>query len=251
MGSGMSFQHRLYAQMYDKFHDSRNVNVEIENLLLKIKNHMILTPQSWGLDYGCGTGLHAKEMLRKGYQILLMDKSDSMLEVATQRVGKSYIYDESIHNEVKFDFIYSLFDVVSYQTTHSALEAFVNSARKLIKPGGLFIFDGWYLPGYIKSPPRETVRSFNWESKKYIRKVKPLSIEEDGLSNLEISILEEDSNRLFFTENHLLKAYAQKEIEKVVSQYEFDVIEWRDGNDWTSDIKDESWRFFCVSRRCV
>ncbi len=52
-----------------------------------------------------------------------------------------------------FDAVVCLFHVMSYQTTRADLEAALATARAHLAPGGLFLFDAWYGPGVLTTPP--------------------------------------------------------------------------------------------------
>jgi hypothetical protein len=62
--------------------------------------------------------------------------------------------------------ILSLFHVASYQVDDSDLVKFFTSASENLRPGGLFIFDYWFLPAVIKLQPENRVK--NGENDTYL-----------------------------------------------------------------------------------
>ena len=70
------------------------------------------------------------------------------------------ICDYSI--DKKFDAVISLFHVASYMIKNEQLVAMFKTAAKHLNPGGIFIFDFWYGPGVITTPP--TIRLIRLEN---------------------------------------------------------------------------------------
>jgi len=52
-----------------------------------------------------------------------------------------------------FDAVISMFAVVSYQLTNADLLAMFATARRHVKPDGLFVFDGWFGPAVLVEQP--------------------------------------------------------------------------------------------------
>lgn len=80
------------------------------------------------LDLGCGTGGHALILAKRGYEVLGVDCSQEMLDIAITKAGKRNLSIEFIRDDItdirlhrKFDAVISMFAVMSYQTTNSAL----------------------------------------------------------------------------------------------------------------------------------
>lgn len=103
------------------------------------------------LDLGCGTGVHALEFARLGWDVTGIDLSDAMIRKATtqpSRGGRPVSFrqgDACIAGpERNFDAVVSLFHVASYQTSQAKFEGLLTTAQSALKPGGLLLFDYWY-----------------------------------------------------------------------------------------------------------
>lgn len=240
---------RFYAEMYDEIHGDRDFLLDVQNLQQIVSTYLGDSTQLTGLDFGCGTGLHAKYMLDAGKKIMATDTSDAMLEIARARLGLDCIIDRKKSDKPRFDFIYSLFDVVSYQTSEKSLIKFFTEVESLLKPNGMFIFDGWYLSGYLNFPPVPTSKSFSWNNKQFIRKVLPEVVNRDGYARLNISIIEISSGKVFTSEIHELKAYSKPQIEKILKRFQMEISDWKDGGDKVSELNEDSWRFLCIARK--
>ena len=109
------------GKYYDLLYENKDYESEAEylDLLLKRFSNQAQTV----LELGCGTGKHAKYLFKKGYKIHGIDRSKSMIEIASK--NKRGIYEQGdilkINLEKEFDVIISLFHVFSYQTSNSSV----------------------------------------------------------------------------------------------------------------------------------
>ena len=99
------------------------------------------------LDVGCGTGKVSIGLSKAGYKVTGLDVSEEMLRLAeenSRRAGLNIpficqpIAEAEIHQKV--DAVTAVCDVVNY-LAGSELDAFFQSAGRLIKYGGMLIFD--------------------------------------------------------------------------------------------------------------
>jgi len=238
-----------YAQMYDNFHELRDIQEESKRLIEKINEYIGHDKITVGLDLGCGTGKQAEQLIRMGLNIYVSDTSTFMLDIASKRLGAEKIFSEGIRDELVFDFIYSMFDVVSYQSTIERFEEFLVPVNRHLHKGGIFIFDGWYLPGYLLDPPRRSVRSFFFNNKEFLREVNPLKIGKDGVTELDITLIDFELSTLVHRETHILRAYTRNEVRKALANKGFEICEFKNGDEWSEEITSNSWRFFCIARK--
>ncbi|HET9957131.1 MAG TPA: class I SAM-dependent methyltransferase [Polyangiaceae bacterium] len=114
------------------------------------------------LDLGCGTGRHAQLLAGHGYELVGVDRSTEMLNVARQNASAAggAARTEFLEGDVRsvrlgrtFDVVVSLFHVMSYQNSNADLRAALATMRTHLAPGGLFIFDCWYGPAVLSLKP--------------------------------------------------------------------------------------------------
>lgn len=119
------------------------------------------------LDLGCGTGIHAWELAERGYSVIGIDQSESMLDRARARAWEhpmAKVKPEFVNGNLMdfssapVDVIVSLFDVISYLPDYAALRAAASNIVASVKPGGLLIFDCWYGPAVHAQQPGTRVR---------------------------------------------------------------------------------------------
>ena len=99
------------------------------------------------LDLGCGTGRATLLLRKRGYQILALDRSRSMLRVARQRFrtdpgvlciqadARNFAFRQPVDGAI------SMFDTLNnFLKQQELLQVFQNVYR-VLRPGGLFTFD--------------------------------------------------------------------------------------------------------------
>lgn len=161
-----------YARYYDLLNQQKNYKKEIDYIISLLNK---FAPNANNiLELGCGTGLHAINLAKKGYHITGVDQSQYMINIAQERIKTlpnsiSNLLNFNIgdirnySNNNSFDVALSLFHVVSYQISNSDLNQSFDTVSKHIKPGGIFIFDCWYGPAVISDKPYKRDKKFEDE----------------------------------------------------------------------------------------
>ena len=119
------------------------------------------------VDLGCGSGIWARELARAGYDVLGIDISPAMIEIARKRVPQATFRVGSLLR-VKIPrcaAVTSLGECVNYlfdETNNmSQLRRLFNRVHSALQPGGLFIFD-IAQPGRGKGPAQKHRRGKDW-----------------------------------------------------------------------------------------
>lgn len=119
------------------------------------------------VDLGCGSGVWAQELARAGYDILGIDISPAMIEIARRRVPSAEFRVGSLLKEKlpRCNAVTSLGECLNYLFDASNN---VGQLRKLfhriydaLGPGGLFIFD-LAEPGRGKGPRQKHLEGKDW-----------------------------------------------------------------------------------------
>jgi SAM-dependent methyltransferase len=138
-----------YAAAYDAIYGDKDYRAECDTLD-EVFSRAARPVQSI-LDLGCGTGRHALELARRGYEIVGVDMSEGMLEQARQRSLRDGAQASFVLGDIRnvqlgrrFDAVLSMFAVVGYQTSEADLKATFDNVRRHLEPGGIFVFDVWY-----------------------------------------------------------------------------------------------------------
>ncbi|MEZ0345612.1 MAG: class I SAM-dependent methyltransferase [Infirmifilum sp.] len=145
----------FYAQYYDILYSHRDVKGEVD-FLEKIFNKYSKIPVRRVLDVGCGTGIHSVELGRRGYTVLGVDASPTMIERAKEKSKEfqnvSYVIADARKLKVQeaFDAAIAMYGVVSYFTADEDVVAFLRSIRSSLKEGAVFVFDTWNILGVLE-----------------------------------------------------------------------------------------------------
>ena len=99
------------------------------------------------VEFGCGGGILARDLIEAGYDVIGVDISPAMIEMATARVPQARFVLASAY---EFDLptcsaITALGEVLAYESdqprSNAALKRFFRRAYQALEPGGLLIFD--------------------------------------------------------------------------------------------------------------
>jgi len=110
------------------------------------------------LDLGCGTGGHAIPLAQRGYEVLGVDRSESMLSHARIKLAGSVSNGRvvvqlgdirSIALQRHFDAVLMMFAVLGYQPENADVRSALATARRHLRSGGLLLFDVWYGPAVL------------------------------------------------------------------------------------------------------
>ena len=97
-------------------------------------------------ELGCGTGTMCNILSDRGYDMIGIDMSESMLDVAMQKsFGKNILYLDQDMREFELygtvDVIICLLDSFNYITNIKELEKIFSLCKNYLNPDGLLIFD--------------------------------------------------------------------------------------------------------------
>ena len=207
------------------------------------------------VDLGCGTGTLTNLMYKKGYDMIGIDSSPAMLEIAqAKRDDKGYeilyinqdMRDLDLYSTVGT--VYSVCDSVNYLLKDEEVERTFKLIENFLYPGGLFMFDFNTVYKYEKVLGDTTIAenredcAFIWEN---------FYDDETHINEYDLSIfIEQDEPGIFkrFTENHFQRGYTLGQMHVFLQKAGLKAVLVRD-----SDTKEEpsydSQRIFIVARK--
>ncbi|MCL1865436.1 MAG: class I SAM-dependent methyltransferase [Spirochaetes bacterium] len=200
-------------------------HVDYEQWYQFIRSIMLLYIQNPAtvLELGCGTGKFGAKFSSDGYQILGIDRSLSMLNMAkTRAFGNFRIICADIRNfylKRKFDFIFSVHDTMNYQLTDDGIKDILKSAKNAMHTNSIFMFDITTEYNIEKNFNNKTTsyknRGINVEwTNKYDRNKKYI------ISSFKIH----HDNGKVYKEEHVQKIYSQGEIESLLNSEGFEIL---------------------------
>jgi len=161
----MVFAH--YSRYYDLLYRDKDYPAEAGFVAGLLARHAP-TAKSL-LELGCGSGRHAELLAGRGLSVHGVDLSADMLAQARARLERapadtaarldfSQGDARTVRMGRRFDCVFALFHVMSYQATNADLLAAFATAREHLAPGGVFIFDCWYGPAVLSDRPAVRVK---------------------------------------------------------------------------------------------
>lgn len=129
---------------YDQEPYTQNTPAEVDFL------ESVIGEVTWGriLDVGCGTGRHALELTRRGYQVTGLDLSPGLLEQAVRKAEREHLDVEFIQGDArKMNFVEQFQTVImlceggfSLMESDEMDRMILRSTFRALKPGGQLIF---------------------------------------------------------------------------------------------------------------
>lgn len=244
-------QYTNFAKVYDLFMD----NVPYDKWVEQIKDILYKENIKDGLicDLGCGTGAITERLANLGYDMIGIDNSYDMLDVAMEKKyasGHDILYlcqdmrEFELYGTVRA--IISRCDSLNYIRELSELKEVFAWVNNYLDPNGLFIFDmntEYKYQNILGDNTFAEVReqaSFIWENTYDIDK----RINEYDL-NLFIKL--EGDNYKRFEERHVQKAYTFDEILSAIDSSNMVLEKYLDADTY-GDVSEKTERILFVAR---
>ena len=240
-----------FAKVYDLFMDNVPYEEWCEYLTTLLKENGI--EDGLILDLGCGTGKLTRLMEQKGYDMIGVDNSFEMLDIAREQDSENILYlmqdmrEFELYGTVRA--VYSACDSVNYILEEEELLEVFKLVNNYLDPGGLFIFDINSSYKYHELLAENTFAetreegSFIWEN--YFD-------EEEGINEYDLTLYieEEDGRFARFQEMHYQKCYELNTIKKLIEAAGLEFVVAYDA--YTKNpVADDSEKITIVARECT
>jgi len=241
-----------FAAVYDTFMDNIPYVEWAEYLISLLKEYQV--DDGLVLDMGCGTGSMTELLAEAGYDMIGIDNSQEMLEIAMEKRAESghdilYLLQDmrefELYGTVKA--VVSICDSVNYITEEEDLEEVFRLVNNYLDPKGIFIFDFNTVYKYREVLGDQTIAedredcSFIWDNYYY---------EEEQINEYELSLfIREGESDLYrkYQETHFQKAYDLKTIQRLIKKSGLEYITAYDAFTKEAPTK-ESERIYVVAR---
>lgn len=210
-----------FAEVYDLFMDNVPYDVwayNIKEILEKegIKDGIVL-------DLGCGTGVLTRKLRSFGYDMIGIDLSEEMLNIASKRTDSEseilYLCQDmrefELYGTVKA--VVSICDSMNYLMEKEDFIKVLRLVNNYLDPNGIFIFDMntiykyETLLGEVSITENREEGSFIWDNY-YDR--------ESAINEYDLTLFIREEGELYrkYEETHYQKAYALKDIKEMIEQ---------------------------------
>lgn len=196
-----------FAQVYDRFMDNVPYEAWCEGISKILTEHGI--SEGLVLDLGCGTGTMTRLLRQKGYDMIGVDASAEMLEIARNHPDEGILYLQQDMREFELygtvRAVVSVCDSMNYITKEEDLLQVFRLVNNYLDPGGVFIFDLNTIYKYeqlgesVIAENREA-SSFIWEN---------WYDEEEQINEYDLTLFIENKEGLYekYEETHYQRAY--------------------------------------------
>lgn len=247
-----------YADFYDLLYQDKDYRAEcdaIEEMFGKYSKTRI----SSVLDLGCGTGNHAFILHDRGYKVVGIDRSESMLSHAKRKLSKlkekkNIRFQKgdlrTWKAEEKFDAVIMMFAVLGYQITNEDVLKALSNARKHLDLAGLFIFDVWYGPGVLRQKPSKRVKTANTSG----GKIKRLATSELDTFKHTCTVhyttlfTKDKSGVKTVKEDHQMRYFFPQEIKLFLKISGLELIKLGAFPNWKNEPNEKTWNVLGVAR---
>ncbi|MBE9523632.1 MAG: methyltransferase domain-containing protein [Chloroflexi bacterium] len=218
-----------------------------------VLDHTNLTSEEIILDVGCGPGRHSIELTRRGYQVVGIDPSESMINAAVKRAAEADVLLKFI--QVKGEVYSSASDidaVICLFTTlgqihdegdfrhKNASHPLLNRIADVLRPGGILILEipqkEWVIANLKKSENISDGVSYT--------DIKRVYDAEDSILNETFTLVSLKEKRNYFLRYYL---YNLEEIHMLLEKAGFEVAQVY-GDYQSSPLTEESPNMLIVSR---
>ncbi len=241
-----------FAEVYDLFMD----NIPYEEWTNYVKELLSEEGVKEGilLDLGCGTGSVTELLAKAGFDMIGIDNSEEMLDIAIEKrdwSGLDILYllqdmrEFELYGTVRG--VVSICDSMNYILEEEELSEVFRLVHNYLDNEGIFIFDmntmykyKTILADHTFAEDRET-SSFIWEN---------FYDEEEAINQYDLSLFvqEEDGRYRKYEETHLQRAYEQRKVEELLRKSGLELLHVYDA--FTKEIPAEnSERIYFVCRR--
>lgn len=238
-----------FAEVYDLFMDDIPYGEWCEYVAGLLAEHGI--QDGLLLDLGCGTGKLTRRLADRGFDMIGIDLSEEMLEIAREKSDPEQILylmqdmrEFELYGTVRA--IVSICDSMNYLMGYEELVQVLGLANNYLDPGGIFLFDMNTLYKYETLLGEQTIAenreegSFIWEN---------YYDEEERINQYDLTLFIRQEGGLYrkYEETHYQYAFDLKEVEQAVREAGMELVAVYDA--FTREpVRTDSQRVYVIAR---
>ncbi len=245
-----------FAAVYDRFMDETPYEAWCENIVRELYARDIR--DGLVLELGCGTGCMTELLAKRGYDMIGVDASDEMLNIALNKRAASghdilYLNQDmrafELYGRVRV--VVSVCDSINYLLEDGDIVECFRLVNNYLDPGGIFMFDfntkyKYETIGDATIAENREECSFIWEN---------YYDEESCINEYDLTVFvrngeaSESGSELFgrFCEEHFQRGYTLEEIRVFLETAGLSFVKAYDA-DTLSPVSDKSERIYCIAK---
>ena len=244
----MDWYEEWFGEEYKLVYPHRN-EAEAKGQIEFLMRHIRLPDGAKVLDLCCGCGRHAVELKQRGYDVVGLDLSEELLELACSRAyecGEDMDFIQCDMREIPyedhFDLIVNFFTSFGYFADDAENQKVLLSMAKALKPGGKFLVD------YMN--PENVARNLVEKDEKDIAEgihvIQERWIDESPRRiSKKITLIRDDEESIY---RESVRMYSHEEMVKMLSEANLELLEtYGDFDD--SEYNQDSTRMVLIGRK--
>lgn len=246
-----------HAELYDLFYQDKDYGAEAQFV------HECLGRFATGstlrvVDLACGTGRHAIAMELLQHELTGVDSSEPMLRRARANAAAAGAKARFSAGDLRslevagapFDAAVCLFDSLGYVSTNEGLERAFAGIHRLLRPGGLFVFEFWHAAAMLRAYDPVRVRRWQTGDGEVLRISETRLDCERQLATVEYSVYEHARDGTFrsFRETQTNRYFLAQEMAHWMTAAGFSPLGFFAGFSF-EPVTAETWHVVAVARR--
>lgn len=208
-----------FARVYDELMDNVPYEEWAEFILSILKENKIT--EGLLLELGCGTGKLMTLLGNAGFDMIGVDNSVDMLQIAREKTSPEFLYllqdmrEFELYGTVKA--VVSVCDSINYITDKEDLKEVFRLVNNYLDPKGLFVFDFNTIHKY-KNVIGETVIAEDRDDVSFIWFNE--YDEESHLNDIDLKVFVQEEGDIYrkFQEEHIQRGYSLEEIKQLLEE---------------------------------
>ncbi len=227
------------ADFYDLVYAGKDTAAEARYVAKLLSQHGV-APPSRLLEWGSGTGRHARALADLGYRLTGLERSPEMLRQA-QAATSADAAVQFLQGDLLapspgsgYDAVIACFHVISYLADEEALARAFANARQALRPGGVFLFDVWHGPAVLAQGPQTRSVRFADEQRELVRIATPVHDPEQQRVDVQYRYFHRvpgDARWSLSEETHRMRYWFSSEIRRHAQQAG---LHWLATEEWLS-----------------
>lgn len=247
-----------FAELYDLFYADKPYAEETAFVSACLSSHGKTTGKRV-LELACGTGRHALELEKLGWDVVGTDLSEAMLAAARTRAAAAGARARFVASDMRaidaslgsFDAAVCLFDAIGYVITNEALDAVLAGLRRVLSPGGAFVFEVWHAAAMLRGFDPVRVRRFRDGACEIVRVSETAIDVAAEVARVVFTVYEHRDDGTFstFREEHVNRFFLVQEVAAWLARGGFEPVAFHDGFSLEGTVGMHTWHVVGVARR--
>ncbi len=247
-----------HAELYDFFYGAKPYAAEagyLHSLLQQFSPRAVRRI----LDIACGTGSHAIELEKHGYDIVGSDISEDMLAHAREKV-------QAANSEVRFekqdmrtlevaskpfDAVLCLFDAIGHVQTTAAIKQVFNAVYRHLGDDGLLVLEFWHAAAMGGHHDPVRLRKLATDRGEVLRLSETTVDHASQCATVKHTIydLRRDGTYQTAVEQQVNRFFSLQEMSTLLDDCRFDVLQHYSGYTSDQNLSPDTWHIVLVARR--